>query len=389
MSKLKIALLLSYICIASASAAIITPALPIIQKEFHLLNGALEWIITIFIIGYVFGQLIYGPLANRYGRLTALRTGLMINLIGIIICLASVEIHNYALLLAGRLITALGAGAGLSCTFMLIHELLNEEQAKHALSFSIVSFTVGIGLSVTIGGIVTQYWHWQDCFWILLLHGIIMLFSTWAFPETLKEKKSLHINHLVRNYLHVLKNPTLIIFSLTVGVCSVVGYSYSAAAPVIAKTLLNLSPSQYGYWNLINMLGMFSSGFAAKTLLKRYEPNLIIYFSLLGTMLCIISLIVFNLSGYYSVIWFFLTTLLLYLFTGLLFPCGSYYAMHAVDDKASGSSMMSFINMGFAAIGVMIMGYLPFSNLESWIIVLTAAWGLIVALLLFERCIQQ
>src|SRR3990167_2536043 len=123
-SSFKTSLLLSYICIASASAAIITPALPHIQAYFLLTKGSVEWVVSIFLLGYVIGQLIYAPIANRYGRLKALRSGLLINLLGILICILSPITHNYTLLLFGRLITALGAASGLSCTFLLINELL-------------------------------------------------------------------------------------------------------------------------------------------------------------------------------------------------------------------------------------------------------------------------
>jgi len=56
MNSFKTALLLSYICIASFSAAIITPALPHIQTYFDLSKGAVEWVVSIFLLGYVIYQ---------------------------------------------------------------------------------------------------------------------------------------------------------------------------------------------------------------------------------------------------------------------------------------------------------------------------------------------
>ena len=83
----KTILLLSYMSIASASAAILTPALPHIEAAFSLGHGQVEWIMNIFLIGYTLGQIIYGPLANKVGRLRALRTGFSINILGIVLCL--------------------------------------------------------------------------------------------------------------------------------------------------------------------------------------------------------------------------------------------------------------------------------------------------------------
>ena len=61
MSKFKIAILLSYISIASASAVIINPALPHIATQLNLASGQVEWLVSIFLVGYVIGQIIYGP----------------------------------------------------------------------------------------------------------------------------------------------------------------------------------------------------------------------------------------------------------------------------------------------------------------------------------------
>ena len=130
MSILKTALLLSYICIASFSAAIITPALPQIGSFFHITSSSLSWVISIFLVGYVIGQLIYGPIANRFGSVNALRSGLVINLVGIIICLIGTKYLIYSVMLAGRFITALGSASGLACTFMLMHDLLNNREYK-------------------------------------------------------------------------------------------------------------------------------------------------------------------------------------------------------------------------------------------------------------------
>ena len=72
MNKLKITVLLSYISIASASAVILNPALPHIATQLNLTSGEVKWLISIFLIGYVIGQIVYGPIAKRYGDVVTL-----------------------------------------------------------------------------------------------------------------------------------------------------------------------------------------------------------------------------------------------------------------------------------------------------------------------------
>lgn len=373
----KIALLLSYICIASISAAIITPALPQIEQTYSLGDGALEWVISIFLLGYVIGQLIYGPLANRFGTLNSLRSGLVINLLGISICFISILAFDYNLLLIGRLVTALGSACGLTCTFILINELLSKKQAKHAMSYAVISFTGGVGLAVIAGGLITQYLHWYDCFIFLSVHGIIMLGLTWIFPKTNGKSISLHPLNILSGYLAALKSSDLIIFSITVGVQSTLAYCFSAAAPIYSQSVLHLSPSSYGYWNIINMFGMLSSGFLSAYLVKCYGPKRVL---LSGLILCVpglTSLVLIATTNSSNTLWFFLTTMFLYLFSGLLFPSASYFASNAIEDKANASSMMSFINMGSAMATVIIMGYLPLTSI--WAFALTVSGFFILA----------
>ena len=372
LSQSKIVLLLSYITIASISAAIVTPALPVIEHGYELGHGALEWVISIYLLGYMLGQLIYGPLANKFGRLWALRCGLLLNLVGILLCLGSIYSLNYTLLLIGRLITALGAASGLTCTFMLLNELLPKEQAMRAMSFTIVAFTLGIGAAVVAGGMISQYFFWGDCFWLLLIHGVVMLALTWQFPETLTKSIKISVKTIVRNYLHAIKSTQLVAASFVVALTSVVSYTYSAAAPLYAHMQLHLTPGDYGIWNIINMVGMLASGFFSSYLMPRYAVNSIVKFGMLMIIPCIVSLLLLFYSTTEHPCWFFITTALLYFFSGCVYPSASYLASNAIADKASAASMMSFINMGSAMTAVVVLGYLPLSALMGLIITIAA-----------------
>ncbi len=371
MSQAKIVLLLSYICVASISAAIITPALLQIQRDFQLEQGQIEWAVSSFLFGYVFGQLIYGPLANRFGRLHALRTGLLVNLLGIILCLLAVGCESFGFLLFGRLITALGAAAGLCCTLTLINELLTEEQAKQTLSFAVVAFTLGAGASVTLGGLITQYAHWYGCFWVLMAHGIIMFLATWNFSETLKNPQPINICPLLRSYFNIISKRQFFAFSAVVGLAAVVNYGYSASAPIFTQSVLGLSPFEYGYWNIINMSGMLSSGFLSAYLLKRYCAKFVVKIGLSCLIPCIISICLISISNDVSCFWFFTSTTLAYLFSSMLFSPASFVATQSVEDKANASSVLSFVNMGSATLAVMLIGFIPYSSILSFALVLS------------------
>lgn len=384
-SRFNLIWLLSYISIASVSAAIITPALPKIQAQYALSLGTVEWVVSAFLIGYVVGQLIYAPLANQFGRLKALRIGLLINLIGIAVCLMAVVSASFWVLILGRLITALGAASGLACTFMLINEWLPESQRKSAMAYSVLSFALGVGLAVMIGGMITDYWQWQGCFWFLLLHGLVMLWGTRIFSETLITPKPIRLITIIHDYSVALSSSKLVIYSLVVGTCSAIAYCFSAAGPQIAEDLLKLSAAAYGYWNSLNIVGMLLGGLFVKQLLARLSVNQVIGIGFAGIALGIINLFMMWGIGSQSALWFFLTTASLYLFSSLLFSGASFIASNALTDKASAAAMMSFVNMCFATLCVILMGYLVTNPLLGFAIILTLVCLLVVGLLCLNK----
>lgn len=373
MKFLKVILILSYVSMASVSAAMITPALPQIELAYHLSHGGLEWVVSIFLLGYAIGQLPYGIIADRFGRLWALRLGLIINCVGVLMCMMATHWLNFPLFLIGRMVTALGAASGLCCAIMLISETFPLGQANVVMSFAIVSFTLGIGLSVVVGGYITQYWCWVGCFKLLLIHGFLMLYFTRFLNETMTNPIGVNIRHSCLSLLKAFKNKKLIAFSSSLGFISSFSYGYSAAAPMIAQYDLNLLPSQYGYWNLLNMLGMISSGFLGAYLIKCIGPKRLMMGSLVSCLVILCLFILTNKHHWLSTWLFFGISSTFYLFSGMIFPAASYFAMSSSQDKANASSAMSFINIGFGMLGVIILGYLPFSTMASLIVVLILA----------------
>ncbi|USQ14942.1 MFS transporter [Legionella lytica] len=384
-SSFKLIWLLSYISIASVSATIITPALPLIQRYYALNPGAVEWLVSAFLIGYTIGQLLYAPLANRYGSLKALRFGLIINLFGTLVCLVALSINNYWLLVIGRLITALGAASGLACTFMLINAWLPEQQRKTAMAYSVLSFALGLGIAVVLGGMITDFWQWQGCFWFLLIHAIAVLCGTYVFKEAPFVSKPIHVLTIIKDYTAALSSPKLVVFSLVVGSSTAISYCFSAAGPQIAKDLLALSPAEYGYWNGINIIGMLAGGLIVKQLLARFSAIQVIAVGFLGIALGIMNLFFMWTMNSHSALWFFLIAASFYLFNGLLFSSGSFIASNALTDKASAAGMMSFINMSFATLWVIVMGYLGVNPLLSFAETLSLVWILVIVLVLIEK----
>ena len=374
-------ILLSYISIASVVSVFITPALPEIEHYFKQNQGESHWVVNIFLLGYTIGQIVYGPLANALGRLQALRIGLYLHLFGILISFMSILLFDYFYLLLGRFISALGVSSGLVCSIILINEGSSKQVAKQILSYAIISFMVGIKLSVLIGGVITSYFGWQFCFSFLLLHGVCMLLLSYFLQETLESnlRRELKIKEVINDYALALTNKQLISFSLIAALATVISYSYATYGPIIGRTQFDLSAKDYGIWNLVNAVGMVLGAIMSDRMFKSHMPVYIIIFGLFIVLLCTTLLLFIWFLNLQLPIYFFLTTTILYSGLGLVYPAAVFYASNAISCKANASSAMNFINMGFSTLILIFMGMI---TLDSKLIFI-----LIIALYTIFACI--
>ena len=137
-------------------------------------HGQTAYVVSVFLVGYVIGQLIYGSLSHRIGVLNALRIGLLLGIAGVVFSqwLCPIHVIRYFYWVD---LYALGTASGLSCTFVLLHDQLDDDQYKHAMAFA-VAFTLGIGLAVLCGSLPSTHLGWAYCLWALLAYiGIMAL----------------------------------------------------------------------------------------------------------------------------------------------------------------------------------------------------------------------
>ena len=370
MNKFKTVLLLSFVSMASSSAAIITPALPVIQKEWGLSNVELQWIVSIFLFAYLLGQWIYGPLANRYGRISALRMGLILNLIGILISFISAKTGSYGWLLTGRFLTALGSASALVCTFILLNEYFDTKNSKALFPLVSVSFTLEIGLSIWMGGAITTYFSWSTIFIALFIQGMFALFFLRFFPETLKIPSSIHPVAILNAYAKSLRSIHLLTYSLWGGFDLAFSYSYSMISPLLGKDWFSLSPAEYGTFSLINMAGMLLGSFMAIPLLRKYSSQRVVSLSGIGILLSALALLIFHQTNHLSPLLFFLISGAMYVLSSFTFSAASHQASNAISDKASASGVLNGVSLISAVLALMLISTLPFGLFINFSIIL-------------------
>ena len=287
--------LLLLISFPSASSVLISPALPAISNHFHLSISYITNLITFYLIGYALGQLIYPPIANRYGRKKAIYVGIFIYLIATLICLFGIYINSLIVMTLGRFILALGASVGMIISFTIINDYYKPEQAKSIVSYTVLSYAFMPAIAIFVGGYITSQLSWVDCFYFYIFYGLLILFIGSLLPETLikKDANAFNTRILIKKYYHGFLNKRIIIFALIFGIMSSPIYIMATDGPFIGINTIGLSAKVYSALFLVAYLGQFLGSLTAGKINKKlssYQVIFIGYFAVaLGSSILLIS----------------------------------------------------------------------------------------------------
>jgi DHA1 family bicyclomycin/chloramphenicol resistance-like MFS transporter len=364
-TKLPFFTLLLLISFASVNAVLFTPALPTIAYFFGISEDTAQQTITWFLVGYTVGQLLYGPLANRFGRKPGLYAGISLQIISSLLCVASGVIHAYWLLVVARFIMAIGAGVGLKMTYTLVNECYEPKVAGQKLSYLILAFAITPGLGVAIGGFLNTYWGWMSCFYASAIYGLVLLLLVTRLPETQKnlDFNALKITHLLHGYSTQFKNKRLVVGGLLMGTTACFIYVFAALAPFIAINLFHMQSDDYGLANCIPTIGLIAGSLVSARLSKTHSFESIIQMGIriasMGVLLMFMAMLA-NIPLLFSL---FLPMIIIYFGLCFILAHTSMIAMEGIVDKAHGAAVMSFINMGLATLAVFALALFPIKTL--------------------------
>ncbi|MBM4412970.1 MAG: multidrug effflux MFS transporter, partial [Chloroflexi bacterium] len=157
------------------------PALPTIANDLQVAAGSVQFTVAVFMIGVALGQVVYGPITDKFGRKTPLLVGFGLYIIGAVICASAPTI---TWLVVGRFIQALGASAGAVISSAIARDLWSGKMLADRLSLLVLVLGVAPILAPSLGGVILGQWDWHGLFWFLVLYGVAVASAVTFLPET-------------------------------------------------------------------------------------------------------------------------------------------------------------------------------------------------------------
>jgi DHA1 family bicyclomycin/chloramphenicol resistance-like MFS transporter len=243
------------------------PAMPALARALGAEVDAAQFTLTTYFIGLATGQLVWGPLSDRYGRKPVLLAGLAIMLASSIL---GTLVNSIAAVAAVRLVQGLGTSSGALIGRTIVRDLHAHEQAAKMLASMTIVFSVVPIAAPVAGALLAGAAGWHSVFAGIALVAALLLFAVATLPETAPaERRSANPRDIARTFWTILRDrrfysPFLVVFCAHMGVLAWIANS--------AFTLvrgLGVSTFAYGLMFALVMFGQITGAWASSRLVMR------------------------------------------------------------------------------------------------------------------------
>ncbi|NRA72726.1 MAG: multidrug effflux MFS transporter [Gammaproteobacteria bacterium] len=246
-----IALMVLLVIFSPLAIDIYLPALPIIGNDFGVSVGLVQNTVSWFIFSLGLGQLIAGPLADRYGRRPIALAGIIIYGLSALLAWSAQQIE---MLLAARLLQGLGACATSVAAFASVRDSFGAKRSGHMISYLNGAICFIPALAPILGSWLTHQFGWRSNFSFMVGFAIVGLVIVWLkFKET-KPSNTDTSGKLINfaRYYSVLKEPTFVFHATLCMLAMTVIIAYVISAPQLLMTTYGLSMAQFTIWFGVN-----------------------------------------------------------------------------------------------------------------------------------------
>jgi DHA1 family bicyclomycin/chloramphenicol resistance-like MFS transporter len=327
------------------------PAFARIAAEFKTTTSAISLSLSTYFIGFALGQVLYGPLLDRFGRKRPIYIGLLLYLAASIGC---VHPGSLRVLIVLRFLQAIGGCVAQVSSVAMVRDFFPPDQS--AKIFSLLFLIIGVSplLAPTTGGLILIWLGWQWIFVVLSCFALGTLLVTFFFlPELHGPDPSISLkpSPLLRNFWHILRQPQFCTYALA-GAFSFAGlFAYVAGSPIIFMDGFRVSDKLFGVIFAILTMGFIGGSQLNVFLLRRFSSERIFSAALLFQVFTGIVFFTGAQLGWYGMTHALILFFLFLSCIGLTYPNAAAIALAPFSrNVGSASALLGFIQMGTGAL---------------------------------------
>lgn len=357
-----------------------------IAKDLNTSVANVSMTLSSYFIGISAGQLLYGPLLDRFGRKQPLFVGLLVYILASLGCVFVTDIDTFIGL---RFIQAVGSCAATVASVSMVRDLFPVKDIPKV--FSLLMLVVGLSpmLAPTIGGYVTEDYGWHTVFFILMCMGIVILVAAQiVLPNSYLPDTSISLKPkpIITSFITILKEPQFYTYAFAGAVAFSGLFTYVAASPILFMDIFKVDAKTYGWIFAFMSLSFISASQLNSLLLRKFNSEQMIFGALISqTIISVLFLILAmnNLLGLYE------TIAMLFLFLaclGISNPNTAGLTLAPFSRNAgSASALMGAIQLGLGALASFAVGVFVKNSMLPMIVIMTVSTILALIILVIGK----
>jgi DHA1 family bicyclomycin/chloramphenicol resistance-like MFS transporter len=335
------------------------PAFPSIASDLNTSVSHVQLSLTSYFVGIAAGQLIYGPLLDRFGRRIPLYIGLSIYVFASLLCAVSVTADQLIFL---RLLQALGGCASMVASRALVRDIFPVSESARIFSLLMLVLAVSPMIAPTVGGYVSAAFGWHAVFIILaVITALILLASFFYLPAGRPPDTSVSLKPrpVITNFITVFKTPQFFTYALGGSFAAATTYAYISGSPAVFMGLYHIDEKTYGWIFAFIAAGIIGSSQVNRFLLKKFESEKLIFGALVWQLTTGLLLVAGTMNGWYDS---WTMTILIFLFLcgqGFILPNSSALSLAPFTQHGgTASALLGALQLGVGAIASAIVSIL-------------------------------
>ncbi len=327
------------------------PAFPEMAANLGATGSQVERTLAAYLIGMAGAQLIYGPLADRFGRKPPLYGALIVYIFASAGCALAPTVE---FLTVCRVVQAMGGAAGMVISRAVVRDHYSTQEAARALSMLMLVMGIAPILAPLVGAQVLTLAGWRGIFAVITLAGIALFVAvSRIMVESLPREKQVALSwgHIFRTYWGLIRHRRFVAFALSGGMGSATMFAYIVASPRLFIEYFGVSPQSYGFIFGFNALSLIVGSQVSARLLKTHRPEKLLPWALLAMMSAGLSALALFLIGWITMPLIMLCMMSFMFTQGFVGPNS---AAMALSDQGrqlgSASAMMGTITMSCGAL---------------------------------------
>ena len=354
------------------------PAFPAVQATFATTDVAIQLTLTATVLGFALGQVVVGPLSDRFGRRLPL---LIATSVHVLTCLGAAVAPNVEMLAALRLLQGVGAAGGGVVAAAMVRDLFHGHRLVRMLAnMALVSGAAPI-LAPLVGSQLLAVLDWRGLFVCLAIYGAAALtLAAIGIGETRSSaarSDSVHATARSR-YASVLRDRVFVGAAIVGGMQGAGLFAYLAVSPFLLQGRYGLDPQQYGVVFATNSVGVVLGAQLSARLMRRVGPQWILALTITTQLLSAVALL--STLLYQAPLVAVLVPLCSFMTAcGFAFPCVQVLGLlHHGEEAGTAASLLGLGNFGLAALTPLIVGLLG-ASMASSIGIVAAIGGTVAA----------